>query len=67
MVADDREELRALVGQLRTNLEKRKRSGLMGVPRTVSARKAEPAAKAEPAPPAVSAPPARAAAAASEP
>jgi DNA polymerase len=49
MAVDDRAELRALVGQLRTNLEKRKRSGLLGVPRTVSARKAEPAAKAEPA------------------
>jgi DNA polymerase len=38
--ADAREELRALVGQLRTNLAKRQRSGLAGVPKTPSARKA---------------------------
>jgi uracil-DNA glycosylase len=37
--ADAREELRALVGGLRTNLAARKRSGLTGVPRTPSARK----------------------------
>jgi DNA polymerase len=61
MVADDREELRALVGQLRTNLEKRRRSGLMGVPRTAGARKAAPV-PAEPARPTVSAPPPPAAA-----
>jgi len=41
---DERDELRALVGQLRTNLGRRQRSGLMGVPRTPSARKASPAA-----------------------
>jgi DNA polymerase len=64
MAADDREELRALVGQLRTNLEKRKRSGLMGVPRTAAARKAAPApVKAEPARPTAGAPAVRAAAA----
>ncbi len=43
MAADDatdpRAELRALVGQVRTNLASRQRSGLMGVPRTPSARK----------------------------
>jgi DNA polymerase len=36
---DPRAELRALVGQVRTNLASRQRSGLMGVPRTPSARK----------------------------
>jgi DNA polymerase len=41
---DGREELRALVGQLRTNLELRRRSGLMGVPRTAGPRKAAPVA-----------------------
>ncbi|HVU51613.1 MAG TPA: uracil-DNA glycosylase [Polyangia bacterium] len=43
MAADDgepRAELRALVGQLRTNLSRRQRSGLQGVPRTPSARRA---------------------------
>jgi DNA polymerase len=38
--ADPREELRSLVAQLRTNLSRRQRSGLQGVPRTPSARKA---------------------------
>jgi DNA polymerase len=55
MAADDagdvRAELRALVGQLRTNLATRQRSGLMGVPRAPSARKA-----AAPAPASVPAP-----------
>jgi uracil-DNA glycosylase family 4 len=37
--ADPRAALRALVGQVRTNLASRQRSGLMGVPRTPSARK----------------------------
>jgi DNA polymerase len=41
---DERAQLRALVGQLRTNLATRQRSGLMGVPRTPSARKAVAAA-----------------------
>ncbi len=36
---DPRAALRALVGQVRTNLASRQRSGLMGVPRTPSARK----------------------------
>jgi uracil-DNA glycosylase family 4 len=47
MAADDagdtRAELRALVGQVRTNLAARQRAGLMGVPRTPSQRKAVPA------------------------
>jgi uracil-DNA glycosylase len=48
---DARDELRALVGQLRTNLGRRQRSGLLGIPRTASARKvvastAAPAASA---------------------
>jgi DNA polymerase len=47
--SDPREELRALVGQLRTNLSSRQRSGLQGVPRTPSARRAV-AAPAAPAP-----------------
>jgi uracil-DNA glycosylase family 4 len=37
--AEARAELRALVGQVRTNLAARQRAGLMGVPRTPSARK----------------------------
>jgi uracil-DNA glycosylase family 4 len=37
--ADPRAELRALVGQVRTNLASRQRSGLMGVPRTPTGRK----------------------------
>jgi uracil-DNA glycosylase family 4 len=36
---DAREELRALVGQVRTNLAARRRAGLMGVPRAPSQRK----------------------------
>jgi DNA polymerase len=39
VAADDVEELRAIVGQLRTNLEARGRSGLVGVVTTKSARK----------------------------
>jgi DNA polymerase len=56
MAADDgdaREELRALVGQLRTNLSSRQRSGLMGVPKTPSTKKKVVAAPAV-APPDVS-------------
>jgi DNA polymerase len=53
---DAREELRALVGQLRTNLSARQRSGLRGVPRTPTAKKV----KAAPAPAAVAAAPAAA-------
>jgi DNA polymerase len=48
---DDLEALRALVGQLRTNLEARGRSGLVGVVTTTSARAAAPA-PARPAAPA---------------
>ena len=40
MAPDDVEELRAIVGQLRTNLEARGRSGLVGVVTTKSAPKA---------------------------
>ena len=47
---DDRRELRALVGQIRTNLAARERSGLMGVPRAPSPRKAVPPAAVNPAP-----------------
>jgi len=43
---DTRAELRALVGQVRTNLAARQRAGLLGVPRTLSKRKAVPAAAA---------------------
>jgi len=48
--ADPREELRALVGQLRTNLSLRQRSGLQGVPKKPSVRKpvSAPAAAAAP-------------------
>jgi uracil-DNA glycosylase len=46
---DARAELRTLVGRIRTNLAARERSGLMGVPRTVSARRATPAAALAPA------------------
>jgi uracil-DNA glycosylase len=46
---DARDELRALVGQLRTNLGRRQRSGLLGVPRTPSARKVVAAPAAAPA------------------
>ena len=52
MAADDggdaREDLRALVGQLRTNLASRQRAGLMGVPRKPSARTAVAAVPASP-------------------
>jgi uracil-DNA glycosylase len=50
MAADDadlggaREELRALVGQVRTNLAARQRSGLLGVPRAPSIRESVAAA-----------------------
>jgi DNA polymerase len=47
---DERAELRALVGQLRTNLATRQRSGLMGVARTPSARKAVAPAPVPPPP-----------------
>jgi DNA polymerase len=55
---DPREELRALAGQLRTNLARRQRSGLQGVPKTPSVRRsvAAPAAVAA-APGPVAAPP----------
>jgi uracil-DNA glycosylase family 4 len=45
---DARADLRALVGQVRTNLAARQRAGLMGVPRTPSARKAVVAPVASP-------------------
>jgi uracil-DNA glycosylase family 4 len=55
MPADDgdpRDELRAIVGGLRTNLASRKRSGLLGVPRAPSGQRATAAVPAAaPAPP----------------
>jgi uracil-DNA glycosylase family 4 len=42
---DERALLRTLVGRIRTNLASRERSGLMGVPRTASARRATLAAQ----------------------
>jgi DNA polymerase len=52
--ADARDELRAIVGSLRTNLASRKRSGLLGVPRAPTAKRAAaavPASVPRPAPP----------------
>jgi DNA polymerase len=46
MGADEREELRALAAGLRANLASRKLSGLAGVPRTPSKRKAAPVVSA---------------------
>jgi uracil-DNA glycosylase family 4 len=48
-VDDPLDELRELVGRIRTNLSLRERSGLMGVSRKPSARKARPVAAGAPA------------------
>jgi uracil-DNA glycosylase len=50
VAADDVEELRALVGQLKTNLEARGRSGLVGVVMTKGAKPAAPPSAAPVAP-----------------